>query len=458
MEAGYLLLAYKLSILTFNLGVLVYALPAPWPPLKAWAPRLIADAVLAAALSLLFYTLLGASDWVARLLGGSWPLFYAWYESALTSLMGTKAFIFLLSSVSGTSPLGEAVSVILRPLDRVVDAGLFMVSWVGAITYIVYEYGGALAAIGVALIAVPFRVSRGAGAWLLAFVLVFNGGLQVLPSFLASIAEEPGGVDPAPLEEYGLAYAEVGVSGYQGTPVGGGLLWLRVEGGPAANYTVVGGRAYDEYFSSTVPVPSRVPSYYTLEVDGLLFNLKPYPVHPTDYAGSGPIWAVNLSNNYLVWLRDYVIAYTDDGFTGYEASDSTYTVRVRLGEGRYMGVRVPDACRVSVKGGEGLDASRGGWEWLGVEGVEYRYTARVPGEYSVTVSVEECGEVRPRYDNVVSYFSAVSGFGAFGDPNILASLILYYVTIPLLYIAVLFSIAYGVARLIGGRERLPVKF
>lgn len=458
METDYLLVAYKLSILAFYTGVLLYALPIPWPPLKRWAPRLIVDGVFTMGITLLFYTLFEVSDYISRLLGGSWNLLYTWLGTSLTSLIDMKAFIFLVGSVAGQLPLVEALNVMLRPLNRVVDLGLFVMGWVGALTYIVHDFGKALAAIGVALLAVPFRISRGAGAWLLSFILVFNAGLQVLPSFLASLAEQPGGPDPSQLEEYGLAFAAIEVKGYNGTPVGGGVLHLTIdESDLHANQTIVGSRAYDDYFSYNIPVPSRVSTYYTLEVDDVRVNLKPYPARPEDYEVQGSLWHITLKTSYLVWIGNYTIAYTNGSLTGIGEANNTKILTVLLDPGEYISIRYPGSCSVNVTSSGGLNRQYYNWHWHGLDGVEVRLLAEDGGEYQVGIRVEECGEVNPVYGGTVNYFRLVSGMGAFMDSNLLTSILLYYSTIPLVYIFTLFSVTFGLARLLGGRERIPIR-
>ena len=46
--------AFALSVLTYYLGVLIYAIPIPWYGIKRWAPLLIFDGLLAASLTLFF--------------------------------------------------------------------------------------------------------------------------------------------------------------------------------------------------------------------------------------------------------------------------------------------------------------------------------------------------------------------------------------------------------------------
>jgi len=96
LETGLLFLAYDLAMLSFFIGVLIYALPIPWYPLKRWAPRLMVDSIIAAILAISFYTLLDVSNFIARILGGSWELFYKWLKTSIGVMIGLKTLVFTI--------------------------------------------------------------------------------------------------------------------------------------------------------------------------------------------------------------------------------------------------------------------------------------------------------------------------------------------------------------------------
>ena len=458
MEQGILLLAYNLSMLSFFTGVLIYALPIPWYPLKRWAPRLMIDSLVAAALALSFYTLLGASDMVARALGGSWDLFYKWLKTSTAVVAGMKAFVIAIKLLASKFTILEALKSQLRPIDRLADAGLYVVAWIWGLKLIIKDFGSMLAAIGVALMAVPFRISRSAGAWLFSFVLVFNAGLQVLPVFLSTVAEAPGRPDPSQLEEYGLAFARVLVTDRAGDRVEGGLVHMYNPSWKEwGRYKVdLLGQAVDDHYGGFIPVPTRIDTYWILEVDGVYFPLKPYPLRPTDYTGSGGLWNANLSNPYLVWAGPYAIAYANTTITGVKRVGDTITVSLEAEGPSSLTLRVPKNCNATLLA-PGASEKAYTWYWRGLNGIAYEADYGSPGHYNASITIHDCSPHTPDLGSTVNYLDKVGKIGTYTDLDFIEAFLLYYLTIPFLYIFILFAITTGLARLLGGRERLPIR-
>jgi len=452
-----LIVAYKLAILTFYLGVLIYALPLPWRPLKKWGPQLLWDGVTAALLAALFYTLVEVSNWIAAILGGSWRFFENWAVNSISTLVSLKKAILIIQVVLSRVGLWQAAKTIVSPLDRVVEMSLFTVLWVTGVAYFVKKFGLYLAAIGVALYAVPLRMTRSAGAWLLAFYIVANAGFQIMPSFMATLAEAPGRPNPGLIEEYGLAAASVDISFFNGTRPDG-VLSLVVEGidDPLAVLEVVGGSVRDPALEPLVAIPSRSPTYYELEVDGLIVLLHPYPAKPQDYdIGEDGVWKITLTNKNIVWLGNYIVAYSISGIEKAYSDDGRFIVKVKASEGREFGVRWPSACEVNVTIDPPIDGQLIEWEWLEVEGYGIVYDSP-GGEYTLNITVLGCGEVKPKVKKY-SYLNWIANFGSFTDLNFIAAVILYYTTIPFLYVFLILSVTTALSRVLGGRDRFPVK-
>jgi len=453
-----LLVAYKLAILTFYLGVLIYALPIPWRPLKKWGPQLLWDGVTAALLAVIFYTLVEVSDIIAALLGGSWEYFEAWAYTSVGTLVTLKKVILLIQVALSRVGLWQAAKTIVSPLDRVLEVSLFTVLWVTGIAYFVKKFGLYLAAVGVALYAVPLRVTRSAGAWLLAFYIVANAGFQVMPSFMATLAEAPGRPDPGVIEKYGLAVASIDVRFFNDTRPDG-ILVMEVEGldEPLAVIDVVGGAARDPALDPMVAIPSRDPVYYTIKLDDLTVILHPYPAEPSDYdLGEDGVWHITLRSNSIIWLGNYVVAYSQERIVDASRNGNNVVVTVEAGEGVGFGVRYPSSCQVNVTVDPPLPGETYEWEWAGITGYAVRYESE-GGEYTLNITLGTCSEeVKPdilRY----SYLVWATEIASFTDLNFIAAVILYYTTIPFLYIFLLLSVTAALARVLGGRDRLPVK-
>ena len=65
--------------------------------------------------------------------------------------------------------------------------------------------------------------------------------------------------------------------------------------------------------------------------------------------------------------------------------------------------------------------------------------------------------MNPQYPEPIDYFLDYMGGGILFDVNIVKLIVIVYLTMPIMYLLILSSIAYGVARLIGGRERIMPK-
>ncbi len=450
-EADALITAYKLAILAFYTGVLIYALPIPLPGLKRWAPTLMADALLAAILSLIFFTLFDASDRIAATLGGSWELFQEWYEDSFSIITGIKTTIVSIYSIPDPSGALRGIRSLLSPVDKAVTAALLFLLTVGGIAWLVKVYGTILAAIGVALYAVPFRILRGAGAWLLAFALVFNAGLQVLPLFLVTIADAPGSpVNPSAELRAGLVFREVRVENLYGDPIPGGILLVyNASGGDViASYLVNDeGYAVTSSGDTSIPLPSQ-EVWMELRSGGVIFPLDPDTVDPRE----GQV--IEVSSPHIFWSPGilqyaYTVGYVHDAYNN--GSTATFTIELYAGE--YVEVRYPAECPAYIDY-EGLDHYQGSLTWMGVD-IEYvTLTAIQYGIYNITLSSEPCSGV----DIDAETQDYWTGTGtSFVDYNILAAFILYYFTLPMAFIFILFIATAGVAKLLGGRDRLPLR-
>ncbi len=449
-EAEILVAAYKLAILTFYIGVLIYALPIPLPGLKRWAPALMADSILAAALVFIIYSLLDLSDYIASALGGSWPLYDAWYNDAMGVIVSVKAAVAALYSIPDPGGVLSGAKILVAPVDKAATAALLFLLTVGGIHLLIYTYGPLLAAVGVALYSVPFRVLRGAGAWLISFILVFNAGLQVLPVFLATVASAPGSpIDPPSGLESGVVYREIRVLNVMGDPIRGGLLVVyNSTGGRAAAYPVDGeGYARSSSGDRQVSLPEG-EVMFDLISNAVSFPLEPDLVDTTSSSGEIVVWSP-----HIFWSPGTLqYAYTIGEITGYSVNETHSSYQIELYPGEFVEIRYPQECPVQVEY-QGLEAIEGETSWEGVDVVKLRLKAVQYSIYNITLYPAQCN-VDPGLD-AEDYLSGPDG--DFVDYNILAAFILYYFTVPMIYIFTLFIATTGLARLLGGRDRIPVR-
>jgi len=458
-----LLIAYKLAILTFYIGVLIYALPIPWKGIKRWGPILIMDGILTAGFVLVFRLFFDFTDFLITLLGGSWYFFNLWTFKILAWVLTTKTSLIGIKVILTAAGLSSVYSSFIAPLDRTLDAVYVTAAWYLGMGKLIVNYGKYLAGLGVVLYAVPFRIARSAGAWLIAFVLVFSVGLPVMPSFVAYMSELPEPPDVGPIQELGITLAKVEVRDARGGPIIYGVSEIvNEEYGLIARYKIYGSLLFSDRTDYTITVPSRKPVTYHVEVNGVRFIAHPNPVTPIDYTQRDAIWRLNLEVPNLVWITGNTIFYTngyieDVKITG-NSSVTIAVVSVYLERGWAAEVNYASHCDVEVQA-PGLRASSYPWQWAGLTGRAVRLVADSPGVYTVTAVVRDCSLRLPDDlpDTLDMFKNANLGWN-FIDFDVIALLLVYYVTIPILYAFLLIVVTNGVARLLGGRDRHIPKF
>ena len=190
-----LLISSALGILTYVLGVLIYALPIPIRGLKRWGPLLISDGILVFTLSVTFSLILWLMNYVYLVIGANREslvadiLLIAKSISRLyISLLLLKKIISLVSSSYLLGKLGGNIiaalfsllglawplqSVLLQPMLDLVLGMLRLGVYLWTSLYILSKFGELLSplmiAIGIIMLALPFRIGRLAGANLIGF-------------------------------------------------------------------------------------------------------------------------------------------------------------------------------------------------------------------------------------------------------------------------------------------------
>jgi len=448
----YLILAYRIAMLTFYTGVLIYALPIPIRGLKRWAPTLIEDSIVAAILILILDVLFNIVNRLVQLAGGSWQYFNAWEASAVSFLLTLKGILALIESLpSPTGVLGGLKSAAYM-LDRMVTSAVYFQGLILGLAWLVKHYAGPLASVGAILYALPFRVGRSAGAWLIAFSLVFSGGLQVLPVFVSTIGG-PSIVGPGTAAKYGVALANVTVTG-PGGPLDGALRLEKTDGSILALRPLRDGKPIGSLSRQGILIPSRIPVVYTYEYLGVYFNLTPYPTYPSNYTVQAGVWAINLSTPYAVVGGHGVLLYTDGNVVNVTLMQNSVTAKIELPPGGYIEERHASQCDAQISSeGAAYRVEDGSWSWAGIKGAYTRLIYDNGGEAVITYSWSCSNPPLPRL-NFESYVTPLSIVGSFYTINFIKMFIVYFFTLPSLYLLMLYSLTHGLSRLLGGRERL----
>ncbi len=184
----FLLLAAQLAVLTYNIGVLLYALPVPSRRIKRWAPVLIEDGLYAALLFSLFSLMLYLSDYMSLYSGVTLSQVAEWLRTVMSNivLLYLSAKIFA-SALSRIPVVGSFSFLLVLPISLIVYTVVTAMASVLVPIYIIIKLKAELAALGVALYALPFRIGRNAGASLIAFVVIGNVAFHFLPHWVMFI-------------------------------------------------------------------------------------------------------------------------------------------------------------------------------------------------------------------------------------------------------------------------------
>lgn len=442
------LLAMKLSVLTFYLGVLIYALPLPSSFIKRWAPALVLDSIIAFTIALSYNLLYNAASSLASMLGGSKTLFLDWYAQALSISMFVKTVALAVESLPSRLAISPALQVAVIPFDRASTLAIIFLTTLAGIFDLVFSYGHYLLLFGLALYAIPFRVGRGAGAWLISFVLVFTVGLPVMPIFLQQVASPPSG---APELDYGIVSPQV-LSSF-GHAASKGVLVFTKNGEPVAIHELnAEGRPISGSLGEGKMALPGGPLIAYLEYSNVIFPLLPEPVDVSNLKGT----RLELRAPHVILFRDPLIAiYTTGSDPRLISGDGWLLATASLYPGSQLSLLIPSPCYYQVTSNGTLLTEA--WRWRGVEGRLHSLIAETGGRYGINLTLHGCPELSLEPVAEKDYMTEVLGSLDYFSIDIMKAFIAYYLTIPAMYVFSLFMITTGLSALIGGRGRLPVR-
>ncbi len=450
-----LVVAYYLAFLTFYTGVLIYALPIPWRGLKSWAPRLIGDSLFAVVLISSYLVLVKSTDYLLGILGGSWDAFWSWVSSALAFVTTAKTLVISLLAAAKSVNASWILSSITWPIDRVINLVIIVVATLSGLGWLVTTYRDLFIALGIVLMSIPLRIGRGAGAWLIAFSIVFYVGLPLLPTFSAWLAEAPSSS-----EDLGFTIAKARILDYSGDRVDLGVLILTLTpgGDPVAVYPVSGGVIQGKLGPGYISFPSNVDVYAMLELDGVWLPLDPYPFSSSQLGSPSSGSTLDLTAVNLAYSDGLLAVFTSSSLVSValEVGRSNITLYTWAPQSYYVEIRYPDGCNVDVSH-TAASVEDGTWDWRGVSGA---YMRLYSNNGSMTVTIAYGGSCSPQFNapETQDYLLDSRGAESLIDTKMITDIVLYYLTIPLMYNLTLASMAYALARVLGGRDRIMPRF
>lgn len=180
----FLFYAQILSSLTYTLGALFYALPLPIYGIKKWGPRLITDSIYIIVWITIYTAVLALMQQLLQLLGVSWSSYLQWLYTVenydIVQYEIVKGLIDATEYLSGTIAPFMLFSFLLSSATSFIE-------FLTIISQMILQYSGLFIAMGILLMAIPFRIGRSIGASFISSAIVFYIGLPYLPMFLSQL-------------------------------------------------------------------------------------------------------------------------------------------------------------------------------------------------------------------------------------------------------------------------------
>ncbi len=450
-----LLIAYYLSILTFYLGAIMYLLPIPLSGLKRWGPRLISDAFLILVLALTVDTIFSVADFVRLILGGDWTRFLTFVKGLIAQ--NTLSIIILSQAQYALSRIG--LSKILSIVTQSIAYSLYALLMLYIISVIIKSSYEWIASLGIALMAIPFRIARNAGAFLLAFSIVFYTALPLYPSFVSLFV---------------TGYSQASTSlilghiiNENGTTITSGFISLKDErtGKMYGLIPISKGAFYILSLPKDLNLSDKITLYY--DVDGHLFF--------TNVTNMTIRQLCNVSSNAMplqpciINVRVYGIAYYNNGIAVhvnpwpkrihvfYNSYDHTLCINLSCEKCdlyiSFTMIRKIDSVCIDGQCMPIQSFMKYCWTWYGLDGCTA--VLHIQGDRQIVAKLSDTStpsepllSVSP-FGNLYSISSTISLENA-------ARLLYVQLISSILYLAVLTSISLGLARLLGGTSRLRV--
>lgn len=454
------LVTYYLTILTFYLGVLIYSLPIPLSGLKRWAPRLIADAFYIMTLLFSMSSVVSFSEILQGLLGGNWNFFLSYMKA---SIFFRSQLLVFLGSINGILSNLKFLSGFTRIISMImgsISASLYAFTIMYAIATLVRYSFWTLIMIGLALMAIPFRISRGAGAFLIAFALVFNTALPLYIQFakMLIISEDKelstpiifGNVinmarQPLYAGYIGLEYP----SGYIGPlPVYSSVYIISATGFLQQNltmyYDVCGHQFYTNISRASMAslCKSMLQTNAPLcRVDIMVYGLIVYREGIALHAMPFP-----KSVNITTFTSTYIEVYTDSDteYSFYISIVDSYTIK---------SLKIDDKSISDVN-----SVFKYKWYWYNLNGKTYEISIP-PGVHRIEIELDKDASSNIEPDETYVYEAQLALMDYSNAPGLLDEItrIMYIDVVgAALYTSLLLSISVGLAKLLGGVSRIRV--
>lgn len=445
----FLAIAFYLSVLSYVLGTLLKALPVPFLSVKKLGRMLINDGLFSAVLVFLYNTILRAMEYIGSVLGVNWASFISWLNERINILIGLAAALRILGTYMEKAGFRFLVSSFISPLANLVVSCLMSLIFIFVFSIILLSSYKVLVAVGIALYAVPLRLTRSVGATIMAIAMVFTLGLPLMPVFTSTIY-------------HSTVYQQVPISYRE--PMCSAEIRLTSSIGGQVGYAIIEG--YD-------PATGDRLYRYLFDENGFLrvtrndygFPCRSHVIQ-VSVADNTYVATIDVAEEYLnktLALPD-IVALAPNRFILLPPEGVTVVSFNKINVSLYVVELIANTSsiiRIYVESSDGLHVLLNNAEvnseevttvdWNGVSFKVYTYSIP-PGTSTLNISLHYYKTTKPEVlvEPFIAYAMQVD---TFSFEAVLAYMIYGFielVVLPIVYLSILLAVSISVARLLGG--------
>ncbi len=475
-----ILLAFSLSVLTYYIGVLIYTLPIPWWGLKKWAPTLIYDSIASMVLLFSYSIIINLANYLAGLFNASWDVLINWILARISILSTISLAISSIIMLGSKVILPPILTSLAGPMFSTIFYIMLALQIILMLSLVLKQYFTKLLLLGIVLYSIPFRLARSVGSGLLAFVIIFNIGLPLLPNFVNFIASDNTALSnlenlsslstKEKLKEYGVIFAYGDIVDAQGKPIPKALLKAIINGETLAAYaTNDNGRFIAGRPDRGLP---KVKTRIIVEYVGFTLKTKPSEIDESDYTYNpfGEATAeyyikIMVTNIHIIDKFSFIIVDNDINVKALTLNEDNINIRVESKSNTTLKVILNirynvTSITVNNKTLDNITYRENCWFNSLIARIYY---IPIPqGDVKVNLSFHiENVPLHIKIKELKYIERMLKGYTSLSTlsiTNVLGRIFFSWVILPTMYLIMLSSISYSLAYVIGGmRPRLPIK-
>ncbi|MEM1638594.1 MAG: hypothetical protein QXJ69_00755 [Desulfurococcaceae archaeon] len=188
----FLTLAFYLSVLSYCLGLALKALPLPFFAVKKLGRALVNESIFSCVLTFSYQIIVYLIEYFGIILGTNWGFYALWLAEKTSILLTIFAALKGIGLILSKIRLNFLVQGFLSQVIGLVSTSLTTIIATSIVSSIIHAGSSILIGLGIALHAVPFKLTRNVGSTLIAITVVFSIGLPLMPQFVNLVTSTMG--------------------------------------------------------------------------------------------------------------------------------------------------------------------------------------------------------------------------------------------------------------------------